>query len=158
MTVQSDRTTSLTAAYLVLRRQSQADGRTEILMLERKNTGYFDGHWSLPAGHLEANESPTQGMSREALEEVGLAIQPHELQVIHTMWRSAPDAAGGRVDFYLAPLITVDEESIQNMEPDKCAELRWFPIEKLPSNTIPKLLVSISHIIQGQAFSEIHIQ
>jgi hypothetical protein len=38
----------------------------QVLLGERRNTGYADGWWHLPAGGLEAGESVTAGMAREA--------------------------------------------------------------------------------------------
>ena len=37
------------------------------------------GEWSIPGGALEAGETLREGVTREALEETGLAIEPGEL-------------------------------------------------------------------------------
>lgn len=147
------RITSITASYLVLRRLGT---KPEILMLQRSNTGYCDGQWSLPAGHLEANEAPAPCMARECAEEIGLALHPEDFQVIHTNWRSAADAEGGRVDFYLEPTVAVDETIITNKEPHKCSALAWFPTDSLPANTIHEVKHSLNSIFQGHSFSYIH--
>ncbi|MBU6321693.1 MAG: NUDIX domain-containing protein [Patescibacteria group bacterium] len=33
----------------------------QMLLLKRKNTGTYDGQWSVPAGRLDAGESATSG-------------------------------------------------------------------------------------------------
>ena len=68
-------------AYLILRREKQ------ILLHLRKNTGYCDGQYGLVAEHVEANESATAAMMREAREEAGIELDPSALRVVHTMHR-----------------------------------------------------------------------
>lgn len=43
----------------------------EVLFGRRQNTGYRDGAWHLPSGHLEAGESLVTALIREAREELG---------------------------------------------------------------------------------------
>ena len=45
------------------------DGR--ILLIRRGAGGDFPGHWAIPAGHLEADETAEQAARREVLEETG---------------------------------------------------------------------------------------
>ena len=47
----------------------------KILLLRRKNTGYMDGWYGLPSGHIEDNETPVQALKREVKEESGLNIE-----------------------------------------------------------------------------------
>ena len=56
------------SAYLMLEKDN------EILCLKRQGTGWMDGFWSLPAGHVEPGESVVQGLLREAQEEVGITL------------------------------------------------------------------------------------
>lgn len=144
---------SVTASYLVLRKKGE-DGQEHVLMGLRHNTGYHDGDWSLPAGHLEMNEPPTVAMAREAKEEIGLELDPARLSLLHVMWRSAEDAQGGRVDFYFEPNDPVPEAGITNMEPDKCARLEWFSIAALPENVIPEVKEALSAIQAGALLHE----
>lgn len=154
------RVQTISAVYLVLFRKGP-DGLKQVLMAQRFNTGYCDGMWSLPAGHLEANEPPSVGMAREAQEEINLSVRPEALRVLHTMWRSASDAEGGRIDFFLGPADSendLDLTTIQNLEPNKCSELRWWPVEALPENTIEDVRKCLEAINQGITFQEVFKQ
>ena len=48
----------------------QENGKKQILLSKRKNTGYKDGEYELPGGHLEENEDLYEAMIREAKEEL----------------------------------------------------------------------------------------
>lgn len=61
--------------YLVLIRENK------ILLLRRYNTGFMDGYYSFPAGHVEANETLTQAMVREAKEEIGVDIKKRRFKI-----------------------------------------------------------------------------
>ena len=52
-----DRFQVIPAAYVVLRRGD------EVLMLLRANTGYMDGYWAVPAGHVEKDESTARTLT-----------------------------------------------------------------------------------------------
>jgi 8-oxo-dGTP diphosphatase len=105
----------------------------KVLLSRRFNTGYEDGTYSLPAGHLDGGETVTQTTVREAKEEIGIVIDPKDLKVVHTMHRIT--AQGERICFFLTTEKWQGEPTI--MEPDKCDGLGWFDLDNLPSNTIP---------------------
>ncbi|WP_253823059.1 NUDIX domain-containing protein [Acidianus sp. RZ1] len=70
----------------------------QILLQKRKNTGYRDGCYSVIAGHVEAKESATKAMVREAKEESGIEIKPEWLKLEQVMHRLENQE---RVDFFL---------------------------------------------------------
>lgn len=119
-----------------------------VLMGRRKNTGYEDGAYHLPSGHLEAAESVIDALIREAEEEVGVTIAPEAVQFAHVMHNSS---SGGRMAFFF----TVREWSgtPTNMEPDKCAGLEWFPINALPDHMIDYCRDALGRITSGAEFS-----
>ena len=67
-------------------------------MLERKNTGYFDGYFSLVAGHLDGNETVVTAAIREAREEIGVEIFPKDVEVTQVLHRKSDDE---RIDFFV---------------------------------------------------------
>jgi 8-oxo-dGTP diphosphatase len=69
-----------------------------VLLLRRFNTGYEDGNYSVPAGHLEGDETVVQAAIREAREEIGVGLRPDEVAVVGTMHRKSGDE---RVDFFV---------------------------------------------------------
>ena len=106
------------------------DGK--ILMLRRANTGYEDGKYSLVAGHADGNEALTEATAREAKEELGVEIEPTELELKVVMHRIDDRE---QLDFFFEPRRW--KGNPKNMEPEKCDDLNWFSLDNLPSNTIP---------------------
>ena len=122
----------------------------QILLLRRFQTGYEDGNYGLPAGHMDGNETVRESCAREVREEIGIEIDPHDMTVVHVMHRKG--SHDERFDFFITATIYSGE--IRNMEPHKCDELSWFPLDALPPNTIKYIRVAINHFREGSGFSE----
>lgn len=56
----------------------------KILFLRRANTGWMDGHYDLPSGHLEKGESLRGAAKRELLEEANIDVLEKDLKLINT--------------------------------------------------------------------------
>lgn len=119
----------------------------EILLLRRCNTGYEDGNYSVPAGHLEAGEHVVQTAIREAHEEAGISFVAEDAGVVGVMHRKSNDE---RIDFFVA--IGEWSGEVRNAEPLKCDDLAWFPLDKLPDNTIPYIRRAIANYSEGRWF------
>ncbi|MBL0387581.1 NUDIX domain-containing protein [Tumebacillus sp. ITR2] len=119
----------------------------EILLLRRFNTGYEDGNYSVPAGHLDGGEEVISAAIREAHEECGVVIKPADVQVVGVMHRRANDE---RVDFYVS--VSVWSGEVVNTEPDKCDDLSWFGLDELPDNMIPYVRKAIENYHAGVWF------
>ena len=119
----------------------------EVLLLRRANTGYEDGNYSVPAGHLDGGEEVTTAMIREATEEAGVRIDPADLAVVGVMHRRSDEE---RVDFFLTAHRWSGE--IANAEPHKCDELAWFPLDRLPANVIPYVRRALENYQRGVWF------
>ncbi|NBI29695.1 NUDIX hydrolase [Chengkuizengella marina] len=105
----------------------------EVLLLKRKNTGFEDGKWGIIAGKIEGREEIVSAAIREAKEEAGIIIDPKEVKVVGVMHRN--NIKNEWIDFYVK--IDSWQGEIVNIEPDKCEELKWFKVNKLPNNLIP---------------------
>lgn len=123
----------IASSYLILIKNGK------ILLSRRFNTGYEDGKYSLPAGHIENNESLTQGAAREIFEEIGLKLAPQAFKLVHVTHRKEKDI---RMDFFFTA--KADTQTPVNKEPEKCDDLRWFPLTRLPENTIPYIRHAIA--------------
>ncbi|WP_328992552.1 NUDIX domain-containing protein [Kribbella sp. NBC_01245] len=126
-----DRFQVIPAAYVILVRDDQ------VLMLLRANTGYMDGYWAVPAGHVEHGESVERAAAREVLEEVGVVIDPADLRPLTAMHRTGNngDPIDERVDFFFTAERWTGEPRV--METDKAASLEWFPFDALPDPVVP---------------------
>ncbi len=122
----------------------------KILLSRRYNTGYFDNYYSLPAGHLDGNETLKQAMVRETKEEIGIVLDPVDLELVHIMNRRIPD--NERVDFFFTAKKWQGEPKI--MEPDKCDDLSWFESDDLPQDIIPYIRQAIDSLLKGVIYSE----
>lgn len=120
----------------------------EVLLLRRYNTGYEDGRFSVPAGHLDGSETVIEAMIREAREETGVRIDPASLQIMQVMHRFAEEE---RIDYFLSADTWSGEISIR--EPEKCDLLAWFPVDALPPNTIPYVAHAIRCWREGAPFT-----
>jgi 8-oxo-dGTP pyrophosphatase MutT (NUDIX family) len=122
------------AAYVYLLRE-KADGVTEVLLQLRQNTGFMDGHWAAAAaGHVERGETAYDAAQREAAEEI--AVTDLGLEFATAMQRTANGAdIDERIDFFFTARSWAGEPRIT--EPDKCADLRWFRLDRLPEPVVP---------------------
>lgn len=57
-----------------------SDGR---LLLLQRSAAPFRGSWNLPAGYVEADESPYHAVVREVSEEVGLSVEVERLLEVY---------------------------------------------------------------------------
>jgi len=121
----------------------------QILLLRRFNTGYADGQYSIPAGHLDGNETVTAAAVREAKEETGVRIEASDIDFSSVMHRNEGDE---RVDFFVHIRKWGGEPA--NTEPEKCDELRWVDLNELPQNTIPYVRRAIQNHINIVRFDE----
>lgn len=113
-----------------------------VLMLRRYQTGWGDGLFSVPAGHLDGEESVRAAGVREAWEECGVRIAPTPaaLSLFGVMHRRSDDRE--QIDFFL-DVRHFDGEPY-NREPEKCDQLVWMPREALPENTVPYIRTALT--------------
>lgn len=134
------------ASYLILIRGDK------ILLLKRSNTGFEDGNYSFVAGHVEADETFTETMIREAKEEAGIDLRAEDMKMVHMMHRRSSQNDEERVDaFFMAEKWGGE---IKNMEPEKCSDLGWFDLDNLPDNIIPYIKKVVKEVINKNNYSE----
>lgn len=137
------------AAYVFLLREADAGGGagTEVLLQLRRGTGYMDEHWAAAAaGHVERGETAEDAARRECREEI--AVGDLALRFATAMQRTARDLPiDERVDFFFTARSWSGEPRI--VEPAKCADLRWFPLDALPDPVVPHELVVLEGLRAG---------
>lgn len=121
----------------------------QVLLLRRFKTGFRDGEYSVPAGHLDGNETVMAAAAREAEEETGVQIDTSDILFSSVMHRTEDDE---RIDFFVRVHKWRGEPV--NAEPDKCDELCWADVNDLPLNTIPYVRRAIQNHLNRVKFDE----
>jgi len=142
-----DRFRLVVAVYVVFR-----DG-DKVLLGKRANTGYFDGSFSVPGGHVDGGETAIDAAIREAREELAAAVDREELRLAHVMHRfSETPTPHERIDLGFETFKVHPE--IKNNEPHKCAGLEWFSLQELPENIVPEVKIILEKIAAGEPYSD----
>jgi 8-oxo-dGTP diphosphatase len=123
----------------------------QVLLSKRVNTGYFDGYYSLVAGHLEYGETFKEGIIREAKEEAGITLIPEDLKIVHITHRF-----NGIDRVYFSTYMKAEkwQGEIINAEPDKCDDLKWFSLDNIPENIVPAIKFALDSIKEGKIIGE----
>jgi ADP-ribose pyrophosphatase YjhB (NUDIX family) len=121
----------------------------QILLLRRFHTGYMDGYFSVPAGHLDGDETVRKAGVREASEEIGVRIDPGDMNFAGVFHRREDEE---RVDFFFHVRAWMGEPF--NAEPEKCDQLLWADPNTLPKNTIPYICKAIDNYRRGKLYEE----
>jgi mutator protein MutT len=114
------------AAFVVVQ-----DG-DQVLIQRRFNTGFRDGEYEVAAGHVEAGETPQDAAIRELYEEVGLKATPNDLELFHIVTNDFETANKPYLYMFFKVNLSDCEGNFQTMEPEKCDDMRLFPLSDLP--------------------------
>ena len=140
----SERHVSKIVVDLLLERRNSTTGKTEILMVLAE---YLDNQYDLPGGHLEPGEDLFDAMIREAKEELGIELEREDMQMVHIYHHFEKD----KLKFVFR--VKKFKNEIQNLEPEKCKELKWVDIENLPVNTISGIRRALEYIKSKKHYS-----
>jgi len=140
----SERHVSRIVVDLLLERRDSTTGKTEILMILAE---YLNNQYDLPGGHLEPGEDLYDAMIREAKEELGIEIKREAMQIVHIYHHFEKDM----LKFIFK--VKIFKNEIQNLEPEKCKELKWVDIENLPVNTISGIRRELEYIKSKKHYS-----
>lgn len=127
----------------------------DILLVLRSATGYEDGKYCLPSGHVEEGESFSAAAVREAREEVGLELNQNDVGFIYLQHRLAINELG-------EPEVWIDaffdagswRGEPTNAEPDKHSQVAWCDTEGLPENMMASHRFALERIAAGHAYGE----
>jgi 8-oxo-dGTP diphosphatase len=122
----------------------------KVLLLRRANTGFADGSWSVPGGCLDDGETLPAAAAREAREEVGITIDPADLEFAHLCHHADPDGQA-RVGIFFAAQRWAGEPV--NAEQGKCSEIGWHHLDSLPADIVSYIRTGLLACTRQDAFS-----
>lgn len=138
---------SIIGAHLVLIR----DGAV-LLGKRHPDSAFAPSTWHLPAGHREQGESALACTVREAAEETGLTIDEGDLTLVHTLDLLDPGSPIPRVGLFFAASSWHGEPRV--LEPDRCTEWRWWPLDALPEPLVDYTRTALAAIAQGKPYTQ----
>jgi 8-oxo-dGTP pyrophosphatase MutT (NUDIX family) len=143
-----------TPSAIVLLLIKTINGKKYVLLQRRANTGFADGLWDFScSGHVEHGESMTVAAVREVKEELGVTIQPTDLQFLTMVHKRDKSCDVTYYNGYFACENFVGEPTI--CEPHKCSELGWFPLDRLPADLIPDRLAALTAYLHHIPYQEL---
>lgn len=132
------------AVYLILKRDDQ------YLFMQRHQTGYCDGLFSLPAGHVDQGETPIQATIREGIEEIGIEIREQDLELVHVI---------SRQDCYINLFFLTKswKGEPRNLELHKCSQLIWSSPTDIQGRLAPEVESGLKGFEAGRLYTELPI-
>lgn len=122
-----------------------------VFLLRRADTGDRDGEWALPAGHVEAGETPEQAARRELLEETAVTATAGAFDCVHASWRQyGEDGARAYVDYLF--FCRRWAGTPVNAEPAKADGCGWFPLRT--TDIVDFHAAMIARALAGERFGE----
>jgi ADP-ribose pyrophosphatase YjhB (NUDIX family) len=135
-----ERHTIRAAVFVFLMRE----GKT--FMLRRQNTGWADGMFTVPSGHVDAGETIPQAAIKEVSEEAGVIVLPEDLEFLHVQY-----VHDVYVNFFFKAERWNGEPHIG--EPELASECAWFSLTELPYDAIYHIKAMLQESGQGAYFS-----
>lgn len=135
----SERFKIIPAVFLFLKKENQ------ILLQRRMNTGYADGWYDVPSGHVEEGELPIYAVIREGKEETGVVVEEKDLLFLGSDYTVYDDRT------YLH-LYYVTEEwrgEAKILEPGKCDDIQWFSFDQLPEKVVLHVKAALAHLMNN---------
>ena len=103
--------------------------------------GMYD---AVVGGHLEKNESLLEALVREAKEEANIIIDENDLELVFVFHNVEEEY----LNIYFTCKKYTGKPTI--MEPDKCDDMQWFNINKLPENIILNFRNVIESVLKNK--------
>lgn len=128
--------------------------KDEYFLLKRANTGWEDGTFTVPSGHIEYMEPPRKAAIRELVEEAGVTAAEEDLIFTHVIFNKSSDGTDTeRVSIFFK--LTKYEGTPYLAEPEKASEAGWYHKDSLP--VLAKTLdVAMPLFNSGQMYSELY--
>lgn len=98
-----------------------------ILILKRLETKSHGGKWGMPAGKIDAGETPEQAIARELKEETGLATDSNSLILVKKLYMRIPEYD---LVYYLYRLPLANKPVIE-INPKEHQTFQWLTPQSL---------------------------
>lgn len=122
------------------------------LLGRRKNTGWMDGYLAPFGGHIDKGETPSAAIIREVQEELAVKIGPGDLEFICVAARKSSPNEYVSYEF----VVRNGDYDFKNNETDRCSELVWVDLDKLPSDIVEGYRIVIEEsLLDSKKFLEI---
>ncbi len=122
---------------------------SELLLLRRANTGYEGRQLRSRLRTSRRQRAAASSGRARSQGGGGVEIDPASLIFATVLHRSQDEE---RLDFFFEARSWQGE--LRNAEPEKCAELAWFPVDGLPENTITNVRTAIANWQPGTRYCE----
>jgi 8-oxo-dGTP diphosphatase len=103
------------------------EGALNVLLVQRKRWP-FEGHWAIPGGFVDMNESLEQAARRELEEETG--VHDVYLEQLYTFGAPKRDPRTRVISVAYIALVSSDTQTLRVS--DESTDVRWFPVQRLP--------------------------
>ena len=98
------------------------------ILLGKRLSKSGNNTWGMPGGKMEFGEHFEDCMKRELFEETGLVAEKYKfLQLLND---PSPEVHYIHINF----LVEEWSGNLENKEPEKCAEWKWFDLNNLPKD------------------------
>lgn len=118
------------------------------LFQKRMHTGWHDGYYVLPGGHVEEGETLLEASVRELFEELDIIVQPQDLNFKLVK----PEKT--HVSFFFE--IKKYSGKIRNKEPEKHADLSFLSLQE--PGIYPDVIQELKTLEQGCCYLEEEIK
>jgi 8-oxo-dGTP diphosphatase len=127
------------------------DKQRNKILLGLRNGAFNSGVWACPGGWIDfEDESSSHAVVRECLEEIGAVISVDDIVVTDIFRTFEPQINKSCYTVYhLFDVENYEKFYFQNMEPEKCKDIRWFDISNLPTNLMPSLNLALQNRMLG---------
>ncbi|MBN1876051.1 MAG: NUDIX domain-containing protein [Anaerolineae bacterium] len=110
-----------------------------------------DNTWDFPGGYMEPGESAEETARREVREETGLEIGEMALFNVFAGKEFFYECPNGDQVFSVSPVyVTNDAQGDLRADGDEGSEVRYFPIDELPSEMLPQVRMIVESFLKSR--------
>ena len=121
-----------------------------VLLTQRAGDIPGTGEWALPSGGVEADEDVISAVRRELTEELGISVDPGDVQFVGVT-HARPPGGDARIGFGFVISRWAGDPEIR--EPERCSGLDWRAPSDLPEPTMAYTREILRLHVSGEGLS-----